>query len=985
MVRALAAFFVVGVLAGVSAAAQSGQGSLNGYVKDEQGGILPGATVTATGPTLLTPVVAVTDGAGYYRLQNLPPGLITVTAELSGFATFRREGILMRAGSTFTIDVELKVGTLSETVTVAGESPMVSTGLPTKTMTVEGDLLRAAPISPRRAFSDVLDMAPGVNSRNSDGASGVRMYYFHGTTLFSTVITLEGAPAGTYNDASAFQINMAGETTADAEVKLGGVDASSPTGTSVVMNIMAPRGGNAVKGTVQYEGAKFSWNSDNTQNSVAPGGTPTSQSINQWDASLGGPIKKDKMWAFGAYRYADLGIGVSRLPLDLSFDTRFPSIQPNFQPFNNYSTGNQQFAKVTTQLNVKHELTALYQYQHATSSSGRERDLVQICCSDAGGGVYSGRLQSVWTNRLTTAFSASYNNKGGNSLSAAAQSQGNAPQITISQAVNISRGIPTSTGVLVMNGVQSVTQSPASMVILRGDLTYFKEGWGGSHELKTGIWAAPRLARDQTTSYVNGGYILEELRQVDPNNPAAGLVPFHEQFQSATDAQTLSERDRDVAFYVQDSWKPHPRLTANVGVRADFVHRHDEIFDVDRERATQIGPRVGVSYMVTDDARNVLRASYGRLYEQTNGRDYIVTFSSGLPVGSTVTDKYDANGDGIFETTIVTPAATAQVSAQQFNKNVHNPYVNEIVVGFAKQFPGRVALDVSATHRDLRDGYTLVDINGIYPSGPNQPFGGFGLVDPNRGQILQENNRTWAYVELNVIEATLAKNLSHNFQGTLSLTRQWQSIQGTWGPTDPARFIQPDAFPNHHDLSQYLFGNGDTNTLSGGGRESGVAYRPYSIRLAGQYLAPYNFTIGVSYVDQAGGWVGPVVTQLAKPDPVFGPALVTLANGTTQSNPLATTIRYCGAATLPCSPNPIRSDGQTRNEDERYLQLHVTREFLLGRQYRFMAGVNIFNVFNNGAETQWNTGANQIYSPNYLSRFNRTSSRQAQVNFKVSF
>jgi len=88
---------------------------------------------------------------------------------------------------------------------------------------------------------------------------------------------------------------------------------------------------------------------------------------------------------------------------------------------------------------------------------------------------------------------------------------------------------------------------------------------------------------------------------------------------------------------------------------------------------------------------------------------------------------------------------------------------------------------------------------------------------------------------------------------------------------------------------------------------------------------------------------------------------------------------------LPCDPNPIRANGQTRNEDERYLQIHLTREFAVGGQHRFMAGVNIFNVLNNGAETQWNTGANQIYSPNYLSRFNRTSSRQAQVNFKFTY
>src|SRR5437867_8942648 len=160
----VASVLAFSLFAAGNAFAQSGAGSLNGYVKDEQGAVLPGVTVTASGPELLTPITAVTDNAGYYRLQNLPPGTVTLSAELSGFATFRREGILMRAGSTFTVDIELKVGTLSETVTVSGESPMVSTGLPTKTMTVDGDLLRAAPISPRRAFSDVLDMAHGVNS-----------------------------------------------------------------------------------------------------------------------------------------------------------------------------------------------------------------------------------------------------------------------------------------------------------------------------------------------------------------------------------------------------------------------------------------------------------------------------------------------------------------------------------------------------------------------------------------------------------------------------------------------------------------------------------------------------------------------------------------------------------------------------------------------------------------------------------------------------
>ena len=100
---------------------------------------------------------------------------------------------------------------------------------PTKTLTVEGDLLRAAPISSRRAFSDVLDMAPGVNSRNSDGASGQRMYYFHGTTLFATRDPARGrsrrAPTTTPPRS---RVDMGSETVADAEVKLGGVDAARP-------------------------------------------------------------------------------------------------------------------------------------------------------------------------------------------------------------------------------------------------------------------------------------------------------------------------------------------------------------------------------------------------------------------------------------------------------------------------------------------------------------------------------------------------------------------------------------------------------------------------------------------------------------------------------------------------------------------------------------------------------------------------------------
>src|SRR5262245_37622287 len=95
------------LLAGADASAQSGDGSLRGFVKDEQAAVLPGVTVTATSPALLRPVNAVTDASGYYRLLNLPPGTYALSAELQGFSTFRREGLIMRAGLTLTVDVDM--------------------------------------------------------------------------------------------------------------------------------------------------------------------------------------------------------------------------------------------------------------------------------------------------------------------------------------------------------------------------------------------------------------------------------------------------------------------------------------------------------------------------------------------------------------------------------------------------------------------------------------------------------------------------------------------------------------------------------------------------------------------------------------------------------------------------------------------------------------------------------------------------------------
>lgn len=965
---ALGLFMLLGA---TSVHAQSGDGSLRGYVKDQQGGVLPGVSVTATSPALLAPVSAVSDSTGYYRLNNLPPGTYAVTAELQGFSTYRREGVVMRAGSIFSVDITMAVGHLAETITVSGDTPMIDTTRPTSVINIEGELLRAAPITSRRLFSDALDMAPGVGSRNVDDGVGRRAYYFRGSHIYAHAFQIEGAPASSYTDSSAHSMGMGGDTVQDVEIKLGGADASTPLGTGVVMNIVTPRGQNELKGSASYSFQPLRWNSDNTRGGAAPGGLPTFQEVSQWDVSLGGKILRDRIWFFGTYRYADLVNGISRTGTDLEILRTF---RPDFEPFNNTSKSHQPYLKLTAQIDSRHELSGFWQADRNTFSSNRERHTHPINPRGTGGSLFQVKLSSVWSNRLTTQLSASYNNKGGNDRDTFANYPGFGPSVEVHQGTRISQGLPTGSGILVtMNSAQELNIQPSNMMVLRADLTYYKDGWGGSHELKTGIWAAPRLEREVVGIAVNEGFILERVRQIDPANPAAGVVPFMRRYVSPIELTTTSARDRDIAIYIQDTWRPNPRLTVNAGVRADFVHRFDRIFEVQRMNSTNIGPRAGMSFMLTEDARNVVRAYVGRVHEQVNGRDPITTF--GPTSRRLAREIYDANGDGIFETEVITPAATAAIDQLAFDPDLHQPFVDEFAVGFAKQFPGQIGIDLSFNRRYFKDGYAEIDINGIYPDGPNQPFGGFGRVDPSRGMIMQQTNADWTTVVITNLEAIVAKNLSHNFQVMASFTRQWQHLDGTWNPTDPARFIQPDAFANNRDLSRHLFGNGDDNSLDGGGAESGVAYRPYSVRIAGQYFAPWDLRVSASYIIQAGGYLGPVVIQMPTGDPVFGPGTVRLANGTTQPNPLATSWRFAYGT---------RGDGQIRNETARYLQLNLNRSIRFGQQ-SVELGLGIFNVFNTGAHTQWNTGANRLNNSLYLSRFNRHPPRVAQVTLGYKF
>ncbi len=964
----LMSLFAIYVLTSTRAYAQSDMGSIRGYVKDAQGGVLAGVTVTAMGSEILAPIVGVTDGSGYYRLLNVPPGEVVVTAELDGFAVYRREGIIARAGQSFTVEIEMAVGTLNEVVTVKAESPMIETQKASTSFVISGELVRAAPITARAIFTDAIDMIPSVSSRQANDGSGVRVYYYMGSSQLSAFIALEGVQFGGYANPAPARTSMSVETIGDTELRTGGPEPSTPLTTGIYMNVIAPQGGNTFKGSVGSTLQLLAWNSDNSQGGKEPGGMSKPEGVIHLDTSLGGPIVHNKIWFFSSFRYADDTNGISRTESNL---TQLETFKPEFKPFNNKWRTKNPFIKVTNQLNTTHSLSAYYIYDRSQYTSHREYDADQFTYQSGGGSLVTARLNSLWGKRVTSQISVAYNNKGNASEDTYKDLKGTGPQVIVHRDIFLSSGLATGTGLMVrMNNTQSKNFSPSSAVYVQGDVTYFKDGLIGSHEFKTGFYAAPRNRFDVTNEHVNDGFELQEVRQIDPATPAAGVVAFHERYITPSSIQTTKTRDRNIAIYVQDSWKPVSRLTASMGVRFDWVRRYDEIMGIERMNSANVGPRFGLSYLLTKDAKNVVRFSAGRVHDAVAGSDVITSFATTSP--ATTRDVYiDKNGN---RTTVMTPPPTAALSALQFAEDLHQPFVDEFIVGYRRQFPYAVSLDFSARRRSFNDMYGLVDINGIYPSEPYQPFGGFGLVDPNRGILYQQRNNTWSTTVVEALELVLAKNLTRNLQAMVSLSRQWQHLEGEWNPTDPARFIQPDAFPNSRFLPATV-GNTDNNSLNGGFSAFG-GWRPYHYRAVGQYLAPWGITVAGSYEVSAGDYPGgPVFTRLVAPDPRFGPPRVTLVNGSTQANPLATTIRFVGAT---------RNDGQVLNEQTATMQLKIGRNFRFGRN-QFMASLNIFNLLNSGSFSAVADGANQTYNAAYLQGTSRIPARGLQITLVNRF
>ena len=273
--------------------------------------MLPGVTVEAASPVLIEKVrSAVTDGAGQYQIVDLRPGSYTMTFTLTGFSIVKRDGVELTGSFTATINAELKVGTVQETITVTGETPMVDVSSTRKQVVLDHDAVQNLPSS--RQYFTLARMAAGTSGGGGDvgGSAGIadvgQSLTAHGSKAVDQRVMLNGVSIMTLQAGG----NIGGQqpdvgSASEIAIDTSSLSAEGPTG-GVRINFIPKDGGNTFGNSTFFTFANESMQGTNYTDELKARGLATPTKIhNVWDLneSVGGPIVKDKAWFWFSTRF----------------------------------------------------------------------------------------------------------------------------------------------------------------------------------------------------------------------------------------------------------------------------------------------------------------------------------------------------------------------------------------------------------------------------------------------------------------------------------------------------------------------------------------------------------------------------------------------------------------------------------------------------------------------------------------------------------
>ena len=975
---ALVAIASVPVLAQVT----TRTGSIYGKITDDKSQPLPGVTVILES-TDTQPQTAISGPTGGFRFANLPPGVYSATFSIDGFTEVRQEDVRVSTGGEVQLEITLRP-TLSEEFIVVADTPVVDTRKTGNESTFNREYLDKVP-SGRDPWV-IIEQTPGIDNDRVNVAgseSGQQTGFFaRGASFTDNAWNYDGVNATdplslgatpTYYDFDAFE---------EIQILSGGADASVAA-KGVVVNLVTKRPGNKVQANASYYFTNESLQSDNTPEELIDQGIEASNRLDQvyeWGFDIGGPIVKDRLFAWGAYRRNQIDLFTRVVnPFtneSLTDKTKLTDINVKVN-FNANSANESQFGYFLGDKEKSGRgFNPPIQSEETLWEQGSPGTILE--------GIITGQHTLIPNDH--TIVNARYGYIG---LSFELHPRGG----------NCASGAPCDVPMILLNRVPHLEDTSFNVSPIdrpshdfNADLNWFKENWfGGDHEFKFGF--EYKQSQGHTfSSYGNGALIIDTVQTV-PNGPLIGGVIYAQRFINGTMNYYRT------SFYATDTWRMD-RLTLNLGFRVDSASGHNEASSIpgpggfdqfisgvdfagnDRSDVyNDISPRLGATYDVTGDGRTILRGNYARyydgyvpFYDQYANPTYsyngvLLAFANGN-ADRTISPDEITGVIGYYGGAAPGPFNQEQFDSLKRIGDIESAVTDEFVIGFEREVVKDLALFASYTHRNYDNftqpvpfGVTAEDyvpagvVNFSHPDYGNFsiPYSDLSFLHDGTQLLKTIDGYTQTY---DGVDIGARKRMSNNFMLNAFVTLQNQKSHYDGGDsffvvtgdgiTSRTVFADP-TLVNFYNDEPYAF-------VSGGSGKTGVfPFAEWTFRASGIYQMPWDMSVGAF-----------VRYQQGFPQPLFA-----------EVDPGNLVNFYAQARLILLEPI-----GSRRYPNLFTLDVNVQKVFELSTYGRLTAGVDFFNLTNENTVIQ---RERQTAAETFNVLQENLSPRAVRFGFKYSF
>lgn len=610
----------------------SAQSAIVGLLTDDSGGVLPGVTVEATSPVMIEGSrSATTDGQGRYRIPELRPGIYKLTFSLAGFGSVVREGVVLPAAFVATVNAEMKVGSLEETINVQGTAPQVDVTQASRTTVIARDVIDSLPIS--RNVMGLGVLAAGVKPGTPDmgGVQTTEQVGLRARGLggFDGEQQVEGMSVQSYEGGSQSFV----DDTLQSEMTVTTSSIPSDTGGGGIrLNMILKDGGNSYSGSAFMGGTKGTWVTNNIDDRLRARSLSVANGLDHLEAftaSLGGPVVKDKLWWIFSARHQSTETTIANVPKYVFSATGERSKATNDLYIRSFST------RLTWQAAQNYKLAGfLERWWHKKGHSigagtdyraGEQRD-PRNAHHAIGNLKLTAPITAKWLFEAGYSFAEFYW-KGGPPTGSPAQLAEDALYTAAWYATAqtgdtaLNRNFPDrcayATGCTTWNTTRSQRQESVRNVG-KVSASYVT----GSHNIKFGFenqWGPGRQRKNTRNGHLTVSYVNNLANQVSVfNNPT--IQPSYVAY--------------DVGTFAQDSWTLK-RLTLNPGIRVAWIEtgmyassmaagRFAPARYIEEEKGLidfgpDYSPRLSAVYDLFGNGKTALKTSWSKYYRNYDG------------------------------------------------------------------------------------------------------------------------------------------------------------------------------------------------------------------------------------------------------------------------------------------------------------------------------------------------------------------------------